>query len=94
MGGAIGDILPLAIGVAISPVPIIAVILMLFSKKAKGNSLAFLVGWVLGLAIVGVIVPPPSGWPWGCCSSSEPSGSGVNAPRRARSRRCRSGWRV
>jgi hypothetical protein len=56
MGGAIGDILPLAIGVAISPVPIIAVILMLFSKKAKGNSLAFLVGWVLGLAIVGVIV--------------------------------------
>ncbi len=55
MGGAIGDILPLAIGVAISPVPIIAVILMLFSKKARGNSLAFLGGWVLGMAAVGAI---------------------------------------
>lgn len=56
MGGAIGDILPLAIGVAISPVPIIAVILMLFSKKARGNSLAFLCGWVIGLAAVGTVV--------------------------------------
>jgi hypothetical protein len=55
MGGAIGDILPLAIGVAISPVPIIALILMLFSKKARSNSLAFLLGWVLGMAAVGAI---------------------------------------
>ncbi|RJP35450.1 MAG: GAP family protein [Actinobacteria bacterium] len=55
MGGAIGDILPLAIGVAISPVPIIAVILMLFSGKARSNSLAFLFGWILGIAAVGVI---------------------------------------
>ena len=37
----IGDILPMAIGVAISSVPIIAVILMLFSAKAKSNGLAF-----------------------------------------------------
>jgi hypothetical protein len=35
VGGAIGQILPLAVGVAISPVPIIAVILMLFSARAK-----------------------------------------------------------
>jgi len=56
MGGTIGDILPLAIGVAISPVPIIAVILMLFSKKARGNSLAFLIGWILGIAAVGTVV--------------------------------------
>ena len=28
MGGAIGEMLPLAIGIAISPVPIIAIILM------------------------------------------------------------------
>jgi hypothetical protein len=55
MGGAIGDVLPLAIGVAISPVPIIAVILMLISKKARSNSLAFLAGWVVGLAAVGAI---------------------------------------
>jgi len=56
MGNVIGDILPMAIGVAISPVPIIAVILMLFTQRAKPNSVGFLVGWVLGLAIVGSIV--------------------------------------
>ena len=56
MGAAVGDILTYAVGVAISPVPIIAVILMLFSKKATVNSLSFLVGWVFGLLGVGLIV--------------------------------------
>lgn len=49
-------ILPLAIGVAISPVPIIAVILMLFSQRARSNGTAFLVCWVLALVVVGSIV--------------------------------------
>jgi hypothetical protein len=48
--------LPLAIGIAISPVPIIAVILMLITPKARSNGLAFLAGWVLGLAVVGGII--------------------------------------
>ena len=52
MGNAIGQILPLAVGVAISPVPIIAVILMLFSARAKANGSAFAVGWVIGIAAV------------------------------------------
>ncbi len=56
MGSAISSILPQAIGVAISPVPIIAVILMLFSQRARSNGLAFLLGWVLALAVVGSIV--------------------------------------
>ncbi|MFN2218548.1 MAG: GAP family protein [Anaerolineae bacterium] len=56
MGNVIGSILPQAIGVAISPIPIIAVILMLFSKRARSNGLAFLAGWVLALAIVGAVV--------------------------------------
>ena len=56
MGAAIGQILGSAVGVAISPVPIIAVILMLFSKKATVNSLSFLFGWVFGLLGVGLIV--------------------------------------
>ena len=56
MGNAIGSILPQAIGVAISPVPIIAVILMLFSQRARSNGSAFLLGWVLALAVVGSIV--------------------------------------
>ncbi len=56
MGPAIGDILPLAIGVAISPIPIIAVILILFTPRANSNGLAFLSGWIVALAVVGVIV--------------------------------------
>lgn len=52
MGAAIGDILPMAVGVAISPVPIIAVTLMLFSRRARVNGPAFLLGWVLAVAVV------------------------------------------
>jgi hypothetical protein len=56
MGQTIGEILPLAIGIAISPVPIIAIILMLITPKARSNGLAFLGGWMLGLAVVGTAV--------------------------------------
>jgi threonine/homoserine/homoserine lactone efflux protein len=50
MGQVVGDLLPLAVGVAISPIPIIAVILMLLAPKAGGTSVGFLVGWVVGIA--------------------------------------------
>ncbi len=56
MGAAIGDILGNAVGVAISPIPIIAVILMLFSARATVNALSFLLGWVVGLAAAGGVV--------------------------------------
>jgi threonine/homoserine/homoserine lactone efflux protein len=49
MGGVIGDILPLALGIMISPIPIIAAILMLLSPQAKGTSVGFLIGWVVGI---------------------------------------------
>jgi Sap-like sulfolipid-1-addressing protein len=52
VGQAISDILPYAIGVAISPVPIIAVILMLFSARAKVNGPLFMTGWAAALAVV------------------------------------------
>ena len=61
MGQAIGDSLPLAIGVAISPIPIIAIILMLLSKRAATNSASFLVGWFIGIAVVLSIVVAVSG---------------------------------
>jgi threonine/homoserine/homoserine lactone efflux protein len=51
MGEVIGGILPLALGIAISPIPIIAAILMLLSPKAKGTSVGFLIGWVLGIVV-------------------------------------------
>jgi hypothetical protein len=52
MGQGISEVLTFAIGVAISPVPIIAVILMLFSRRAKVNGPLFLLGWALALAVV------------------------------------------
>jgi hypothetical protein len=61
MNGVIGDILPLALGVAISPIPIIAAILMLFSSRATGTSLGMLVGWILGIVVVTVISTAVSG---------------------------------
>ncbi|GAA3921810.1 GAP family protein [Microbacterium invictum] len=51
MNGAIGEILPLALGVAISPIPIIAAILMLLSPKAKVTGTGFLVGWIVGIVV-------------------------------------------
>lgn len=55
MGPAIGDILPLAVGVAISPVPIIAIVLILGTPRARSNGPAFAVGWLAGLSIAGGI---------------------------------------
>jgi Sap, sulfolipid-1-addressing protein len=56
VGQTIGEIIPLAVGIAVSPIPIIAVILMLITPKARANGLAFLGGWLLGLAVVGTVV--------------------------------------
>lgn len=52
MGEVIGQLLPTAVGVALSPLPIVGVILMLLSAKAKVNGPVFLIGWLAGLAIV------------------------------------------
>jgi Sap-like sulfolipid-1-addressing protein len=52
MAEGISAVLTFAVGVAISPVPIIAVTLMLFSQRARVNGPAFLVAWVLALALV------------------------------------------
>ncbi|MDP9136350.1 MAG: GAP family protein, partial [Actinomycetota bacterium] len=38
------------------PVPIIAVVLMLGTPRARVNGPAFVLGWILGLAIVGTII--------------------------------------
>jgi len=56
MGEAIGNVLPMAIGVAISTIPVIAVVLMLGTPRARANGPAFAVGWLAGLTIVGTIM--------------------------------------
>lgn len=50
MNDVIGSILPLALTVAISPVPIIATILVLLSPRATATGLAFLLGWTVGMS--------------------------------------------
>jgi hypothetical protein len=56
VGSVISDILPMAIGVALSPLPIVAVILMLFGKRARSNGPAFMFGWIIALVIAGSVV--------------------------------------
>jgi threonine/homoserine/homoserine lactone efflux protein len=56
MGEAIGQVLSLGVGVALSPVPIIAVVLMLGTPRARGNGPAFVLGWITGLAVAGTVI--------------------------------------
>ena len=72
MGQAIGSSLPLAVGVALSPIPIIAVVLMLTSRRARSNGPAFVIGWLIGLAVIGAIVLSVAG-PAGASKSGSPA---------------------
>ncbi|HET7822231.1 MAG TPA: GAP family protein [Ornithinibacter sp.] len=45
----IADLLPLAVGIAASPFPVIPVILLLLTPRATANAGAFLGGWVAGI---------------------------------------------
>ena len=57
MHGVLGALLPLAIAVTISPIPIIAEILLLFTKKPVANASAYLVGFIVGVGVVlGILV--------------------------------------
>lgn len=56
LGPTIGDLLPSAVAVALSPVPIVAVILMLGTSRAWSNGVAFAAGWLAGLTAVTVLV--------------------------------------
>ena len=72
MGEAIGQSLPLAIGVALSPVPIITVVLMLTTPRARSNGPAFVVGWLVGLGLVGAVVLALAG-PGGASEEGQPA---------------------
>jgi threonine/homoserine/homoserine lactone efflux protein len=56
MGEAIGGVLAPAVGVALSPIPIVAVVLMLSTPKGRVNGPAFGLGWILGLVAVTLVV--------------------------------------
>jgi threonine/homoserine/homoserine lactone efflux protein len=56
LGDAIGDLLPSAFAVALSPIPIVAVVLILGSPRARIAGPAFALGWIAGLSVVSVVV--------------------------------------
>jgi threonine/homoserine/homoserine lactone efflux protein len=56
MGEVIGQMLPIAVGIAISPLPIVAVVLMLATPRGRVNGPVFVLAWIVGLALVGAIV--------------------------------------
>jgi threonine/homoserine/homoserine lactone efflux protein len=56
LNDAIGATLPAAVAVALSPIPIVAVVLMVSTPRARTNGPAFAVGWVLGLSAVMAVV--------------------------------------
>lgn len=56
LSAVLGDLLPAAVGIAISPVPIIASVLMLMSSRPTRTAPAFALGWLLGLSVVTVLV--------------------------------------
>jgi threonine/homoserine/homoserine lactone efflux protein len=61
VGGAVGEILPLAVAVAVSPIPIIAVVLLLSTPRGTANALSLMLGYIVGLVVVGAIVLLVSG---------------------------------
>jgi Sap, sulfolipid-1-addressing protein len=72
VGAAIGGTLPLALGVALSPIPIIAVVLMLTTQRARVNGTVFITGWLAGLAVAGAIALSIAG-PADASSSGAPA---------------------
>jgi hypothetical protein len=72
VGAAIGGSLPLAVGVALSPIPIIVVVLMLTTQRARVNGPMFIAGWLAGLAVVGAIALSVAG-PADASSSGAPA---------------------
>lgn len=56
MGGVLLFDMLYALGVAVSPTPVILVILMLFGTRGRWNALGFLIGWIVGLFLLGAII--------------------------------------
>jgi threonine/homoserine/homoserine lactone efflux protein len=56
VGEAIGQLLPFAVGVGLSPMPIVAVVLLLLTPRGRVNGPAFLLGSILGIALTGTVL--------------------------------------
>jgi hypothetical protein len=83
MTAALTDVIPLAVGIALSPLPIAALLLMLLSERETANGRAFVLGWigaVGGLATATVIAHvsfSPSHPPAATDAISQPGAAGL-----------------
>jgi hypothetical protein len=68
---AIGEILPFAVVVMLSPINVIAAILLLFSPRPRWAATAYLVGFAVGVGVVAVAFDAvASGLDWGAGSDA------------------------
>jgi threonine/homoserine/homoserine lactone efflux protein len=56
MWSVVGELLPLAMVIALSPIPVIAVVLILLSPKASTLGPCFMGGWLVGITLSIVIM--------------------------------------
>jgi hypothetical protein len=56
LADAISNSLPMSVGVAVSPIPVAAILIILMSARAGTNAPAFLLGWMAGILTVGLVV--------------------------------------
>ncbi len=75
VGDALVSSLTYAVGIAASPIPIVAVILMLFSARPRLNSAVFTSTWVLGIATIVVVASVVPGL--GADAESRGTGRGI-----------------
>ncbi|MFI5632749.1 GAP family protein [Streptomyces sp. NPDC051664] len=72
MGKVLGDVLGYAAGVMISPLPIIAMILVLATPRGRLGGSVFAIGWVVGLSALGAVMLAIGG-PGGASADGQPA---------------------
>lgn len=82
MGSAISDMLPFAVAIAVSPIPVLAVVFMLMSDAGRANAFAFLAGWAAMLVLIagGVAALGIGGDPTGVAGAAWRSRSSSSRP--------------
>jgi Sap, sulfolipid-1-addressing protein len=55
VGGLVASLLPLALGTAFGPLPIVAMIVVLLSRQPGRNGVAFLLGWIAAIVLIIVV---------------------------------------
>ena len=73
MNDVIGDILPLAVAAGLSPIPLIAAVLIVMSTRPRLSGAAFAAGWILGCSIVVLVGAVAAGLLQSTGSASTPT---------------------